>query len=474
MNYSTALATLLSLVQTDRIASGHTSPASSRTLRRMSEFLHLLDDPHTRIPAIHVTGTKGKGSVAAMMHSVLLAAGHQAGLYTSPHLHTYRERIKTGREPIDEATFAHLVETLWPRAEALARRNDTGRVSHFEMLTAMAFVCFNEAECAYQVLEAGMGGRLDASNVIERPLVSVLTSIGLDHIGPLGKDVAEIAWHKSGIIKPTCPVVSAPQCPEAMSVIRRVAHDQASPLTEVDPSYRFERVSSDLSGQHFRIYEPTGCFEGWIPLLGQHQLENAACVLAACRTLQEQGVHLPDEAIVQGLRSVEWPARLEVLRRDPLFVIDGAHNPHSAACLRMAVEGYLPHRRLFLIFGISLDKDLAGIVDELAPVTHTVMACRSRHYRSRPPDDIVALFQERGVPAQACATVDEAIQASIQQAEPGDLILGAGSIFIVAEIREKVRGTRPELYPQLLPTASSGNEATANLSPDAAISGATV
>jgi dihydrofolate synthase/folylpolyglutamate synthase len=165
--------------------------------------------------------------------------------------------------------------------------------------------------------------------------------------------------------------------------------------------------------------------------------------------VQEQGVQLPDDAILEGLRTVTWPARLEVLQSDPLLVIDGAHNPHSAACLRKAVDEYLPHRRLFLIFGISQDKDLAGIVDELVPITHTVLACRSRHYRSRSPADIAARFQERGVSAQEHSTVDEAIQAAAAQAEPGDLILGAGSIFIVSEIRETVLGVPVELYPQL-------------------------
>jgi dihydrofolate synthase/folylpolyglutamate synthase len=449
MDYRTALERLVSLAHTDRIVSGHSSQASPYTLARMCELLRLLGDPQLQVPAVHVTGTKGKGSVSAMMHSILLAAGHRAGLYTSPHLHTYRERIKLGREPLDEAAFAHLVETLWPKVEELASRDSADQVTHFEMLTAMAFACFNEAGCAYEVLEVGVGGRLDATNVIERPLVSILTSIGLDHTAVLGNTLAEIAWEKAGIVKPGRPVVSAPQRPEAMDVIRRVAGDRGARLTEVEQCYRFERIRSDLSGQHFRIHEPRGLFEGWIPLLGQHQLENAACVLSACRVLQEQGVHLPDDAILQGLRSVEWPARLEVLRRDPLFIIDGAHNPHSAACLRMAVEGYLPHRRLFLIFGISLDKDLAGIVNELAPITHRVLACRSRHYRSRSPADIAALFEARGVRAQECATVDEAIRAAIELAEPGDLILGAGSLFTVAEIREKVLGIPLELYPQL-------------------------
>lgn len=449
MDYPTALARLLSLINSDQRDYVNTSPSTHHSLDRMRELLHLLGDPHLRLPAIHVTGTKGKGSVAAMMHSVLLAAGHRSGIYTSPHLHTYRERIKLGREPLDEMIFAHLVDTLWTKVGELASRSSTDRVTHFEMLTAMAFVCFSEAGCAYQVLEAGLGGRLDSTNVIERPLVSILTSISLDHTTVLGNTVAEIAWEKAGIIKPLCPVVSAPQRPEAAAVIRRVANDMGSHLTEVGQSYRFERISFDLSGQHFSIHEPNRHFEGWIPLLGEHQLENAACVLAACRVLQEKGVYLPDDAIQQGLRSVEWPARLEVLNRNPLLVIDGAHNPHSADCLRMAIEGYLPHRCLFLIFGISADKDLAGIVNVLAPITHKVLACHSRHYRSRSPDDIATLFQARGVPAQAYSTIDEAIQAAIQQVEPGDLILGAGSIFTVAEIREKVLGLPLELYTQL-------------------------
>ena len=455
MDYRTALQRLSSLVHTVPPAHGHTSPNSPYTLARMRELLRVLGDPHLRVPAVHVTGTKGKGSVSAMMHSILLAAGQRAGIFTSPHLHTYRERIRFGREPLDEATFAHLVDTVWPWIEELERRGIADRVTHFEMLAAMAFVCFNEAGCAYQVLEVGLGGRLDATNLIERPLVSILTSIGLDHTEVLGNTVAEIAWEKAGIIKPRCPVVSAPQHPEAMDVIRRVASDRGSHLTQVGQSCHIERVSSDLAGQHFTIREPGGLFEGWIPLLGRHQLENTACVLAACRVLQEQGVYLPDDAIRQGLQSVKWPARLEVLRQDPLIVIDGAHNPQSAACLREAVEEYLPHRRLFLIFGISVDKDLAGIVDELAPITDRVLACRSRHYRSRDPAEITALFQDRGVPAQGCAHVAAAVQAAIEQAEPGDLILGTGSIFIVAEMREQVLGIPMELYPLLQPRTSN-------------------
>jgi dihydrofolate synthase/folylpolyglutamate synthase len=322
-------------------------------------------------------------------------------------------------------------------------------MTHFEMLSAMAFVCFVEAKCAYQVLEVGMGGRLDATNVIERPLVSILTSIGLDHTEVLGNTVAEIAREKAGIIKPACPVVSAPQLSEAMDVIRSTACKQGSPLTEVERGYNIERISSDFTGQSFRIHEPAGTFVGWIPLLGRHQLENVTCVLAACRVLQQQGVRLPDDAILQGLRCVEWPARLEVLQRDPLFVIDGAHNPYSVACLRKAVEEYLPHRRLLLLFGISEDKDLDGIARELAPITSRVLACRSRHYRSRAPADIAAVFREHSVAAQDCATIDEAIQTALIQARPGDLILGTGSLFTVAEIREKVLHIPLELYPQL-------------------------
>ena len=449
MDYRTALDRLLSLVHVERPANRYRGPSSTYTLDRMRAFLHLLGDPHLLLPAVHVTGTKGKGSVAAMMHSILMSAGHRTGMHTSPHLHTFRERIRISQEPLDETAFAHLVEMLWPRVEELANTANFGRLTHFEMLSAMAFVCFVESQCAYQVLEVGLGGRLDATNVIARPLVSILTSIGLDHTEVLGDTVAEITQEKAGIIKPACPVVSAPQPPEALDVIRRVARERQSPLTEVERGYRIERISFDFTGQSFRITEPDRTFVGWIPLLGRHQLENVTVVLGACRVLQQQGVPLPEDAILNGLRDVQWPARLEVLQQDPLFVIDGAHNPFSAACLRKAVEEYLPHRRLILIFGISEDKDLNGIARELAPITTLALPCQSRHYRSRTPADIAAAFEACGVAAHACATIDVAIRDAMQQAGPGDLILGTGSIFTVAEIREKVLNVPQETYPHL-------------------------
>jgi dihydrofolate synthase / folylpolyglutamate synthase len=445
-DYPSALDRLQSLVNPER---SHGGPRAPYTLDRMREFLRLLGDPHLRVPAVHVTGTKGKGSVSAMLHSVLLAAGYRAGIHTSPHLHTFRERIRIGREALDEATFAHLMDVAWPQAQQLLSRGNMGRVTHFEMLSAMAFTCFAEAHCDYAVLEVGLGGRLDATNVLPRPLVSILTAIGLDHTEVLGNTEGEIAREKAGIVKPGCPVVSAPQPAEARDVIRAVARAYEAPLTEVECDYSVERIGFDLAGQSFRINEPDGVFEGWIPLLGWHQLENVTVVLAACRVLQRQGVRLSDEAIREGLRCVDWPARLEVLCREPLFVIDGAHNPQSAARLREAVEEYFPHKRLILLFGISEDKDLDGIARELAPVTSQVLACRSRHFRSRAPEDIAAVYQTHGVPAQACASIDAAVKAAVEQAQPGDMILGTGSLFTVAELREHVLNIPVELYPKL-------------------------
>lgn len=444
MSYQTALERLLSLPDFERMQN---IPAGqwSYDLDCMYEFLHILGDPHLKLPAIHVTGTKGKGSTAAMMASVLTAAGYRSGLFISPHLHTIRERICINGEPMNGVGFAGLVDTLWPVVET-AEREKACQVTLFELLTTMAFIGFIREHCAYQVLEVGLGGRLDATNVVERPLVSIITSISLDHTAILGNTVEAIAGDKAGIIKPGCPVVTAPQAPTALEKIRHVAREQGAPLRVIGMDYTWERLDYDLGGQAFRIHGQRDSFEGWLPLLGRHQIENAACVVAACRALQKQGVALSDNAIQEGLRRVRWPGRLEVLGHAPLVVVDGSHNPYSAVRLREAIDEYLPHQRMVLVFGVSSDKDLDGMARELAPATWMVFACRSRSSRARSTADIKAAFARLGVPTREFPTVAAATDAALNIARGDDLVLGSGSLFTVAEVREKILGVVPEIF----------------------------
>ncbi|MBI4337213.1 MAG: bifunctional folylpolyglutamate synthase/dihydrofolate synthase [Chloroflexi bacterium] len=450
MEYLAALKYLLGLADLERMV----SPAGQRpryTLDRMLRLLRLLGDPHRRVPAVHVTGTKGKGSTAAMINSILLAAGYSTGLYSSPHLHTFRERVRLGQTPLSEDHFAALVQQVQPVVELLALEGADGRPTTFEALTAMAFLCFAQQPCQYQVLEVGLGGTLDATNVVERPLVCVITSISLDHTAILGDTLGQIAADKAGIIKPGAAVVTAPQATEALEPIRRAAAHQGVELAEVGRQYRWSRGPWGLDGQHFTIEGPDGTFSGWIPLLGEHQLENAACALAAARALERRGVAIGPGALVEGFKRVQWPCRMEVLSRHPLVVADGAHNPYSMIRLREAVDGYLEHRRLLLIFGVSADKKLEEMLAVFAPLKPLVLATRSRHPRAAPPERTVRAGQALGLEVVSTQEVAAAVRQAEDLARPGDLVLATGSLFLAGEVREVLKGIAPEIYPELQP-----------------------
>jgi dihydrofolate synthase/folylpolyglutamate synthase len=345
------------------------------------------------------------------------------------------------------------VEHVWPAVEAVAS-GPHGTPTPFEVLTAMAFTAFAAHRCAFQVVEAGIGARLDATNVVPRPLLSVITTISLDHTELLGETIGQIAWDKAHAVKAGRPVVVAPQRAEAFAAIRAAATAGAAPLVDVARDYAWERGASDRHGQEVRIATPAGTVRGWTPLLGRHQLENAACAVATCDVLRAEGVALPPAAVRAGLTEVRWPGRLELLATAPTIVVDGAHNADAAARLAEAVREYLPHDRLLLVFGASADKDLAALVATLAPIGSHVLACRARHPRSRDPAEMLTLFAAAGIAGEAYPSVAAALQAGRAQAGADDLILATGSLFAVAEAREAVLGIPPEQYPEL---ASGGN-----------------
>lgn len=448
MIYREAVHYLLGLADWERLV----APSGQRPrydLRRMEALAERLGSPHRVVPTVHITGSKGKGSTSAMVASILTAAGYRVGLYTSPHLHTFCERIRLGLEPVSQQDFADLVEKVRPAAEAVGREGVWGRVTTFEFLTAMAFVGFREAGCAFQVLEVGLGGTLDATNVVPAPLVSVITSISLDHTHILGDTVAKIAWDKAGIIKAGSRAVTAPQAEPALEQIRLRASAVGAPLTEVGRDYRWVRGPWDLEGQHFALYGPNGHLEAWIPLLGEYQLENAACALATVDNLRQRGVAVDQDAVIEGFRRVCWPARLEVLRRRPLVVADGAHNPYSVRRLCEAVKGYLGPRRVLLVFGASSDKDIPGMAEALVCLAPRVFLARSRHPRSTPVERLKEVFTSYGLEAVPCRSVLEALQQALGEARENDLVLATGSLFVAGEAREALLGIAPEVYPEL-------------------------
>jgi len=401
-------------------------------LARVEKLLVSLNNPHQRFKSIHIAGTKGKGSVAAMSESILRAAGYRTGLYTSPHLHTFRERIQVNGRLIPQETVASLTEQLQPLVSQVEG------LTTFEIITALGFLYFVERGVEFAVLEVGMGGRLDATNVVNS-LVDIITSLSYDHTHILGETLPLIAREKAGIIKSKALVVSAPQVPEAMAVIEEVCREKDAELTVIGRDWTWEVGEANLEGQWFRVTTNelrVTSYELWIPLLGRHQLINATVVVAAIEKLRQRGINISEAGVREGLRQVRWPGRLEILGRRPLVVADCAHNADSAGKLKAALEELFTYRHLILIFGASTDKDIEGMMGELFPLAHQVIVTQARHARAT--DSCVlhqkALTLRREVIVSD--SVDGALSLALETAGPQDLICVTGSIFVVAEARE--------------------------------------
>jgi dihydrofolate synthase/folylpolyglutamate synthase len=440
MDYFRAVDYVLGFTDWER-APAQAFAAAKFDLRRVQSLLTRLGNPHLGRQTIHVAGSKGKGSVAAMIASILQAAGYRSGLYTSPHLHSVRERIVVGGQPIGEDEFARLTALLAPQAAAENEDGRFGQLTTFELLTALAFLYFRDRDVQWQVLEVGMGGRLDATNVVDEKAMCIITSISLEHTTVLGDTVEKIAVEKAAILRPGTTVVMAPQpYPEAATVMRARAAELAAPLLDVGQTFSVQRLSWDLTGQRFRRAGPSRSRELWLPLLGAHQLENAATALTAVDVLGRGGVAVSEESIEEGLSRLSWPGRLEVLADRPLIVVDGAHNGDSARRLRQALRDHFAFGRAVLVMGVSGDKKIATMAEELAPVTDLLIATRSQHPRAAEPEAVAAAFAARGVASETCPTVAAALDRARALAGPDDLICVVGSLFLVAEAREQVLG----------------------------------
>ena len=455
MEYSTALEHILSLADYER--SSKSLSHSSFHLHRISLVMERLGNPHLDISTVHIAGSKGKGSTAALIASALTAQGYKTGMFTSPHLHSFCERIRVDGEPISRDDFAALVDELWSLVEEVSQKGGYGEVTTFEMLTAMAFYHFHQRKADVQVIEAGLGGRLDTTNVV-RPDVCVLTSISLDHVSILGGTLESIAGEKAGIIKPGATVVVAPQRKEALHVFQEAARKANCPMVNVDAEVSWARGSWDYQGQSFSLKSRDESLQLWIPLLGQHQLENAATARAALVALNQKGLAISQEGLERGFRDARWPARLEVLDNNgKTLVVDGAHNPYSMKRLVEAITEYFTFRRLILIFGATEGHNVEEMVLELAPATSLAIPARSRHPRASSNAYIRDLFVAQSVPVGS-ETKDtaEATRNALELAKQGDLILGTGSLFVAAEVREEVKGIAPETYPSLQGVSERG------------------
>jgi dihydrofolate synthase/folylpolyglutamate synthase len=439
-------------------------------LDRMYALMDMLGNPQTKYPILHVAGTKGKGSVSALAAGALQAAGYKTGLYTSPHLQDYAERIQFNGQPIPHGELGELVEEIKP---AVAR---VPFLTTFEITTALGFLHFARQNCDAAVIEVGLGGRLDATNIVT-PRVSVITSLSLDHTLVLGDTLAKIAGEKAGIIKPGIPVVSSSQKDEALEVLVKIADERGCDFTLVGRDVEFKPLSHSMDGQMLQvslggdraIASPLGTTRSQskrspsitaatslqeksgeiddnpstalrtaqgqlklkIPLLGEHQVENAAVAYAALRA---SGLNVPDEAIQRGFAEIKWPSRFDIIRRDPPVVIDVAHNRESALRLRETLDTFFPDIPVILLFCTLEDKDIAGMLAELSPRLERVVATQADHPRAPSAEWIADQVRKADLPVEAVTLVHAALERALELAGKNKLILTAGSVAFAGEV----------------------------------------
>ena len=394
-------------------------------LERTQALLDKLGNPENELKFIHVTGSNGKGSTCAMLASILQQAGYKTGLYTSPYIQEFRERIQINGDYIPGADLAKLTEEIRDLAEAME-----DHPSQFELVTALAIEYFRREKCDIVVLEVGMGGALDATNAIPAPEVAVITNVGLEHTDYLGDTLEAIATTKSGIIKPGCSAVCYDGAPEVTAVVKAVCAEKNVPLTCLDFS-QLQPVSETLDGQRF-LYRGV---EYAIPLLGPHQVFNTSVALEVVNTLRSRGWNISDDNVAMGLRFTRWPARFEVLRRDPLCILDGGHNPQCAQALIDSLDRLLPGRKAVFLMGILADKDYKKVIDLILPYASEFYTLTPLNPRALSSDDLAEELRSHGAKAAACHEIAEGVDAAVAAAGPDGLVVIFGSLYLAGAVR---------------------------------------
>lgn len=411
-------------------------------LGRMEALLKALDDPHTAVKTVHVAGTKGKGSVCEMTAACLEASGYTVGLYTSPHILTARERIRINRQEVTPAEFVHLAQHVRRAADSIDLRRHGGDFTYFELITAMGFLHFAEQAVDVAVVEVGLGGRLDSTNLV-RPEVAAITSLSLDHTQILGDTLAQIAREKAGIFKPGVPAITHQQEPEAMEVLKAVAGEVGCPLLVLGEHLEFSRrfENSPPAGPRMRVSLTTSrnTYEHLlVPLKGEHQALNCGLALAILDRLSERGFVCPEPRVTAGLASVAMPGRLELAWKQPRVILDGAHNTDSIRALLRTLGAYVQYDSLVVVFGCAADKDIDGMLRELALGADKVIFTRSgATARSADPRDLARRFTDiSGKSAQTAPTLAEALAIAQRALGRDDLLCMTGSFYLVGAAKE--------------------------------------
>lgn len=409
-------------------------------LDRMNKMMSLLGNPQHMFHTVHVAGTKGKGSTSSFIASALSQGGYQVGFYSSPHLVEFTERIQINNEQISKIDLIELVDEIRPLI------NQVPDITTFELTTALAFMYFSRKKVDIAVVEVGLGGRLDATNVIT-PEVSVITSISYDHTAVLGNTLTEIAYEKGGIIKPEIPVVIAPQKAESQEELERIAWERKSPLTVVEETIRMKELSHNLMFQSAQFSSassrPRSRFHlintplrVELPLLGWHQIQNAATAIAALEILRTKGWRITRKMVAKGFASVRWPTRFEILRQSPPIVLDSAHNGDSMLRLRETLDEYFPTVPFILVFGASADKEMQAMLEAILPRVEKVIVTQSLHPRAKAAEELKILIEPFGVPVESRTPAELAFEKALELAGNTKGIVVSGSMFIAAAGRE--------------------------------------
>ena len=407
-------------------------------LERISELCEKLGHPEKGLKFVHVAGTNGKGSFCAMLDSILRAAGYRVGLFTSPYIRTFNERMQINGQPIADEELCEIVERVRPIADAM-----TQKPTEFELITAVAFEYFNRQKVDVVVLEVGLGGRLDSTNIIEDPMLSVITGIHFDHLSQLGNTLQAIAAEKAGIIKEGRPVLyGGDPTSSAGRTVGEVARLRHAPFYRVDrstcrvKSYGLEGTVFDL--EEYRDLE--------LALLGTYQPYNAATVLHAVRLLREQGMEISEESIRQGLLSVRWPARFELLHKDPIVIYDGGHNPQGVAAAVKSIKAYFPEETVNILTGVMADKAYDEMIETLKPVSAKVFTVTPNNPRALAAKEYAVYFQNHKIPASSFEHIEDALRAALDDCKKtGKPLICLGSLYLYQELAETAKVVFREL-----------------------------
>ena len=395
-------------------------------LTRTRTLLAALGDPQQQLKFVHVAGTNGKGSTAAMLAACLQAAGYRVGLYTSPFINRFNERIQVDGQQIPDQELVELVEQVRPAADAMA-----DVPTEFEIITALGMLYFARRQCDIVVLEVGLGGTLDSTNVIRHPECAVITALGMDHVKELGPTLADIAAAKAGIIKPGCPVVSYGGVPEADAVIRQVARQQQAPLTQVD----FGKLQVRQGSLDAVTFDYDGLEGVRLPLVGSYQPRNAAVAITTLRVLRGRGWNIPDQAIRTGLEQVQWPGRFELLRRSPAFVLDGSHNAHGMRATVQSLRDRFPGEKFVFLVSIMADKDVDEMLQLLAPLARQFVTVAAATPRAMPAQVLADHIRAYGCKAEAAPTIKAGVARAVALAGQGP-VCALGTLYFSGDVRQ--------------------------------------